>query len=96
MSWLSKGLKKAENWVSNIIPHTGQAEKRANMAAAQEQINYYKQAKEDLVTAKNESEAAKKREREKISKKELRGRQRVYKRAGFLQEPSTEITNTLG
>ena len=48
MSWLSKGLKKAEHWVSSKIPHTTAAEKRASLEATNQQIGYYQQAKAEI------------------------------------------------
>ena len=42
MSWLSKWGKKTERWVSQHVPHTHSAERRAAMQAAEEQISYYK------------------------------------------------------
>ena len=96
MSWLSKGLKKAENWVANKIPHTSAAEKRAAMQATKEQINYYQAAKEELAQTRKDTEEQKNIERKKIGEKELRSRQRTYRRSGFLAEPSTAPSDTLG
>lgn len=96
MSWLSAGLKKAENWIANKIPHTSEADKRQAMQAAKEQIDYYQQAKAQLTEQKNENESQKKMERTKINEKEIRARQRQYKRGGFLEAPSAAPKETLG
>lgn len=96
MSMLSAGLKKAERWIGSKIPHTSQAEKRQAMQAAKEQIDYYQKAKEDLVQTRNENEAEKKTERNKIGEKEIRARKATYKRGGFLEAPATEVKSTLG
>ena len=96
MSWLSKGLKKAEKWIGSKIPHTSEAEKRQAMSAAKEQINYYQAAKEDLIKSRADTEEQKKTERNKIGEKEIRARNRTYKRAGFMQEPASVPQDKLG
>ena len=96
MSWLSKGLKKAEHWIASKIPHTTAAEKRQAMQAAKEQIDYYQAAKEDLVKARADTEEQKKTERNKIGEQEIRARNRTYKRAGFMQEPASTPQDKLG
>lgn len=96
MSWLSKGLKKAEHWISSKIPHTTAAEKRQAMQAAKEQINYYQAAKEDLIKSRADTEEQKRTERNKIGEKEIRARNRTYRRAGFLQEPANAPQDKLG
>lgn len=96
MSWLSKILKKGEEWISNRIPHTSEAEKRAAMQAAKEQIDYYKSAKEELANAKTEAENEKKRQRQKIGEKEIRARKATYRRAGFMEGPTSQPKDTLG
>jgi hypothetical protein len=60
MSWLSKGLKGIERGISNAIPHTHSEERRAAIAAAKEQIDYYKDAKEKLDKQTEENETQKK------------------------------------
>ena len=96
MSMLSKSLKKAEHWIGSKIPHTKESEKRAAMQATKEQINYYKEAKEDLTKTRNENEEQKKMERQRINEKEIRSRQRMYRRGGFLETPANEPKETLG
>lgn len=95
MSWLSKGLKSAEHFVAKI-PHTTAKEKRDAMQAAQEQISYYKTAKEDLIKTRNEADAEKKNEASKINSAKIKARQRLYKRGGFLEAPTTQPKETLG
>lgn len=96
MSWLSKGLKKAERWVSSKIPHTHSAEKRAAMNAAKEQIDFYKAAKEDLGKARDEAANEKKMERQRINEKQIRAKKATYRRGGFLETPSPDIKENLG
>jgi|GEM_PF-2497635 len=95
MSWLSSGLKKVEKFVAKI-PHTTQAEKRASIGAAQEQISYYQQEKADMVAQRTSNEEQKKNERSRINEKEIRSRQRTQRRGGFMAEPSSQPTGTLG
>lgn len=96
MSWLSKGLKKTEQWIASKVPHTTAAEKRTAMQGAKEQIDYYQKAKEDLERTRADTEEQKKTERMKIGEKEIRARQRTYKRAGFMQEPASAPQDKLG
>jgi polyribonucleotide nucleotidyltransferase len=115
MSWLSKTVKKAGDWVtapgkainnniykpaekaiSNAIPHVHSAEKRAAMEATKAQIDYYNQAKNDAAELKKSNEAAKNEERKKINEKEIRARQRIYRRQGFMSEPSAGPSEKLG
>ncbi len=96
MSWLSNGLKKIEKGIASKIPHTTAADKRQAMQASKEQIDYYQKAKEDLVSARKDSDEQKKMERQKINEKEIRGRKRQYNRGGFLTEPSAAPVETLG
>lgn len=96
MSWLSKNLKKAEHWISSKIPHTHSSEKRAAMAAAKEQIDFYKQQKEDLIHQREENEQEKSTERARINEKQIRARQRQYRRGGFMAPASSDIKDQLG
>ena len=96
MSILSKTLKKAERWIGSKIPHITSEEKRTALTAAKEQIDYYQQAKQDLVNTRSEAEAEKKSVRARIDEKAIRAKQRQYRRGGFMAEPSTGINNTLG
>ncbi len=91
MSWLSKGLKKTENWVANRIPHTSEADRRAAMQATKEQIDYYQKAKQELENTKAEAEKQKSIERAKINEKEIRARQRQYRRGGFMPEQGSNL-----
>lgn len=96
MSWLSKGLKKVENWVADKIPHTSAAEKRAAMQATKSQIDYYNQAKEELTQQRADTEEKKNEDSKRISEKQIRARQRTYRRAGFMSEPTGAPSDKLG
>lgn len=96
MSWLSHDLKKFERNVGRLIPHTSASERRQAMQAAKEQIDYYQKAKEEMVNTRNENESQKKQERQAINEKEIRSRQRQYRRSGFLETANTGIKETLG
>lgn len=93
---LSKGIKSIERGISNAIPHTHSSEKRAAMNAAKEQIDYYQKAKEDLVKTRTEAENEKSMQRSKINEKQIRARQRLYRRGGFLEAPASSPQETLG
>ena len=112
MSWITQGTEGKKGWskvgkiAKNIatldikaiskIPHTTAAEKRTAMQGAKEQINYYQAAKEDLAKTRADTEEQKKTERTKIGEKEIRARNRIYKRSGFMTEPSAAPTDKLG
>lgn len=97
MSLLSKGLKKAEKWVGSKIPHVSSAEKRAAMQATTEQIDYYKAAKAEIGEQRRANDEQKKTERSRINEKEIRAKQRTYRRGGFMAEPSINApAETLG
>jgi len=66
------------------------------MRAAKEQIGYYQAAKEELIKSRADTEEQKKNQRNKIGEKEIRARNRTYKRAGFMQEPATAPQEQLG
>jgi len=89
---VGRKLEKVVSW----IPHTTASEKRTAMQAAKQQIDYYKTAKEDLLTQRTENENQKKEERQRINEKEIRARQRQYRRGGFMAAPSVTPTDTLG
>lgn len=91
-----KILKEGEKWVSSKVPHVHSEEKRAALGAAKEQIEFYKTAKEELDKQRTENETQKKEERQRINEKQIRAKQRTYKRGGFLEQPSSEPKDTLG
>lgn len=96
MSKLSSGLKKAERWVSNAIPHQHSAERRAANQAVAEQIDYYKKAKEDIVTETKRAEDERAVGKKKIAEKQIKGMKRAYRSPGFLEEAAGDMGNTLG
>lgn len=99
MSMLSKFIKKTEKSISNVLPHVHSKEKRTQMQAAKEQIDYYKSAKEELGKEREANESMRKEERQKINEKELRSKQRNYRRyggSGFMAGPENQPKETLG
>ena len=99
MSWLSKGLKTAERSISNVIPHAHSADRRANMAAAKEQLDFYKEQKETMHKASEDLAKEKNLEREKINAKQIRSLRRNFRRgsSGFMgSTPGNEVKDTLG
>lgn len=97
MSWLSKWGKKAERFISNAIPHQHSADRRAAMQAANEQIQYYKDLKNEAAQQKKEFEREKKEEQRKLAEKQARSLRRRKRSPGFLQdEPKQELSERLG
>lgn len=96
MNFFKKIGKKIEKTISNIIPHTHSAERRATMAAAKEQINFYHEQKEELTKARQATETEKTAERSRINEKQIKARQRTYRRGGFMAPPVSEVKNQLG
>ncbi len=97
MSWLSKGLKKAERWIGSKIPHTSAAEKRAQMQATKEQMDLYKEQKETLHQAAEDLAKQKETERQKLNEQQIRSLRRNFRRSsGFMGTPEGQVKDTLG
>ncbi len=96
MSVLSSGLKKAEKWVSNSIPHQHSAERRAANQAVAEQIDYYKQAKDQMAGEAARAEEERAAGKKKIAEKQIKSMQRAYRSPGFLEEASDGLGSKLG
>jgi len=86
VSWLSKGLKKIEGAIADVIPHQSAAEKRMKTDA----INSYYQQKEAAMAEQSKISAAKDLESRRIHEKQIRSMRRRYKSSGFLQPMSAE------
>jgi DNA-binding protein H-NS len=96
MSKLSKWLKKAEQAVSNAIPHQHSADRRAANQAVAEQMEYYKTAKETMTKESDRVEAERNRTNAKIDKKQIKSARHAYRAPGFMDEASTGYSDTLG
>jgi len=96
MSKLSKWLKKAEQAISNAIPHQHSADKRAANQAVQEQIEYYKTAKETLTKETDRVEAERNRTNAKIDKKKIKSARHAYRAPGFMEDATSGYSDTLG
>lgn len=88
--------KPIERWIGSKIPHVSAEERRTALQAANEQISYYKESKNQLETAKKEADTEKMNERNRINESEIRAKQRMYRRAGFMSAPSNQPKDTLG
>lgn len=89
-------FRGVERKISSLFPHEHSADRRAAMEATKQQIDYYKTAKDTLEKETKANEEQKKAERQRINEKEIRARQRTYRRAGFMSEPSPAPKDTLG
>lgn len=96
MSWLSKWGKKAEKFVSNVVPHQHSAERRAAMSAAQEQIDMYRGLKDEAAKRRQEYEDDKKKEQQKLAEKQARGLRRRRRAPGFMQDSGGDVNEKLG
>lgn len=96
MSWLSKGLKKAEKWISNHIPHQHSADRRAANQAVAEQVDYYQKQKEELAKESTRVEQERTQEKQKIATKQIKSARRAYRAPGFMDEPSSGYSDKLG
>jgi hypothetical protein len=93
MSWLSKGLKRVEDVVGGLIPHTSEAEKRARADA----VNTYYQQKQAAIEEQKRIGAEKQMEQQRIQEKTIRSMRRKYRSGGFLQPMSDSgYQQTLG
>lgn len=81
MSWLSKGLKKIEGAIADVIPHTSAAERRARADA----VSSYYQQKQSAIEEQNRIGAEKQMEQQRIQEKTIRSMRRKYRSGGFLQ-----------
>lgn len=100
MSWLSKGLKGVERKIGSIIPHTSAAEKRQQMYATKEQMDFYKEQKDILHKQNEELTQKKDMEQRKLHEKQIRALRGTYRHArGFLgseSAPDSAPKQTLG
>lgn len=103
MSWLSKGLKGIERGVGKLIPHQSASERRQQMYAVREQMDFYKTQKEELHKANEQVAAEKKLESDRLHEKQIRSLRRGYRRrGGFMgtdsgaQGNAGEVNDTLG
>ena len=98
MSMLSKGLKSVEKSISNTIPHEHSADKRADMYAARDQMQFYQQQKEALTKSADTLSAQKATESQKLHQSQIRALRSHYKRrSGLMTSPSSDApSDTLG
>lgn len=98
MSKLSQGYKSVENAISKVVPHTGQAEKRATMYAAREQMDYYHAQKEELHKQNDDISRQKQAEQVKINEKQIRSLRRNFRSPGFMDsgDAGNAVSNQLG
>ncbi len=95
MSKLSKWLKGAERAISKAIPHQHSEERRAANQAVSEQIDYYKQAKDEMAKESKRVEDERMGEKKKIAAKQIKSMRRSYRAPGFMDESSGAMTDTL-
>jgi hypothetical protein len=84
MSWLSKGLKKIEGAIAEVIPHQTAQERRAKADA----ISSYYQQKEAAAAEQARIGEQKKAEMLRIQEKQIRSMRRRYRAGGFMQPMS--------
>jgi len=92
----SQGLKKTERAISNAIPHQHSADKRANMYASREQMNFYQQQKEALNSKSSELSQQRAMETQKVHAKQIRGLRNSYRRRSGLMSPQQDTADNLG
>lgn len=96
MSKLSKWLKSAEKAISNVIPHQHSADRRAANQAVSEQIGYYQKQKEVMEAESKQINNDREKEKEAVSKQQIKSMRRNYRSPGFLDEAPDRLTDTLG
>jgi seryl-tRNA synthetase len=96
MSKLSKWLKKAEQAVSNAIPHQHSADRRAANQAVSEQIAFYKEQREEMAKESQRVDEERNEQRRKIAEKQIRSARRAYRAPGFMDEANPGLSDTLG
>jgi hypothetical protein len=86
MSRLSKGLKKIESAIADVIPHQSAAERRAKADA----VNAYYQQKQSALDEQGKVAAQRDIEQRRLQEKQIRSMRRRYRSAGFM-EPMSDI-----
>lgn len=96
MSWVSSGLKKTERWIGSKIPHTSQADKRLARQSMKEQMDLYKQQKEELHNQSEKLAETKKVEADRLHQKQIRSLRRNLRKPGGLMNSQEDVKETLG
>lgn len=85
MNIFKKIGKGIERTVGKIIPHTSAADKRAQMQATKEQMDFYREQKEQLHKQADELATQKDYESKRLHEKQIRALRGNFKsRRGFL------------
>lgn len=95
MSKLSKGLKKVEKKISNIVPHQHSEDRRLANQEVSEQIDLYKKQKELMDSEAKRVEFERKQQQDKVSRKQISSARHAYRQPGFMDEQSSGYDNTL-
>jgi len=96
MSMLSEGLKKTERKISSAIPHEHSADKRANMYASREQMQFYQEQKDALHKASADASTQRAAEQKKVHEKQIRALRNNYQRRSGLMGSTETTTDKLG
>lgn len=97
MSRLSKALKKIERKISAVIPHVHSADRRMQMEMAAEQLSLYQQQRQEADRLLSEAKTEREREARRLDQRRIRAlRTGSGTRSGFLEAPSSDLSNTLG
>lgn len=99
MSWIGNLGKKIERGISNLIPHEHSRDKRAQMQATKQQMDMYRDMKDQATKAASELNEQKQVELTKLHQKQIRSLRNNYRRhTGFMNSPdnNNEIKETLG
>jgi hypothetical protein len=96
MSMLSAGLKKFERSVSRAIPHEHSADRRANMYAVRDQMQFYQTQKDELNKKTAEVSAQKHVEQKRLDQKQIRAMRNHYRKRSGLMSAQGETSDKLG
>jgi hypothetical protein len=88
-------MSKLSRWLDKNVTH--KTATRESMQAASEQIDFYKQQKENMQAENTRINEERKVENQRIHEKQLRSLRRRYSSSKFLDNsPSTDLNSTLG
>lgn len=96
MSKVSKIWGKIEREISNIIPHEHSRDRRAANEMMREQMEFYKNQREQMEKQSQQIEAERSKERDRLQKKQIQSLRRNYRAPGFLDETDFSLSQTSG
>jgi hypothetical protein len=96
MSKLTAEWRRETRQISNLIPHEHSADRRANLYASREQMQFYQEQKESLHKAAADASTQRATEQHKVHQKQIRALRNSYQRRSGLMGSTETTTDKLG